>query len=88
MKNEYLAIALRVLANITAWIAGPVIIGIFLGKWLDNHFHTEPLLLLVTIGFCFIVSMYGLVQNALKEFKKIEKDAEKEKEDKKIIKEI
>lgn len=88
MKNEYLAIALRVLANITAWIAGPVIIGIFLGKWLDNHFHTEPLLLLVTIGFCFIVSMYGLVQNALKEFKKIEKDVEKEKEDKKIIKEI
>lgn len=88
MKNEYLAIALRVLANITAWIAGPVIIGIFLGKWLDNHFHTEPLLLLVTIGFCFIVSMYGLVQNALKEFKKIEKDAEKEKGDKKIIKEI
>ena len=83
MKNEYLAIALRVLANITAWIAGPVIIGVFLGKWLDNHFHTEPLLLLVTIGFCFIISMYGLVQNALKEFKKIETEAEKEKENQK-----
>lgn len=79
MKNEYLAIALRVLANITAWIAGPVIIGVFLGKWLDNHFHTEPLLLLVTVGFCFIISMYGLTRNALKEFKKIEAEAEREK---------
>ena len=79
MKNEYLAIAVRVLANVTAWIAGPVIIGVFLGRWLDNRFHTEPLWLLVTIGFCFIVSMYGLVQNALKEFKKIEAEAEREK---------
>lgn len=79
MKDNYLAISLRVLANITAWIAGPVIIGVFVGKWLDNKYHTEPLLLLVTIGFCFLISMYGLVINALKEFKKIEIEAGIEK---------
>jgi F0F1-type ATP synthase assembly protein I len=79
MKDNYLAISLRVLANITAWIAGPVIIGVFVGKWLDNKYHTEPLLLLVTIGLCFLISMYGLVINALKEFKKIEIEAEIEK---------
>ena len=79
MKDNYLAISLRVLASITAWIAGPVIIGVFVGRWLDNKYHTEPLLLLVTIGFCFLISMYGLVINALKEFKKIEIEAEVEK---------
>jgi len=79
MKDNYLAITLRVLANLTAWVAGPVIIGVFLGKWLDNHFHTEPLLFLISIGFCFLVSMYGLVINAMKEFRKIEIEAEKEK---------
>jgi F0F1-type ATP synthase assembly protein I len=83
MKDNYLAISLRVLANVTAWIAGPVIIGIFLGKWLDNKFQTEPLLLLTTIGFCFFISMYGLVKNALKEFKKIEIESELEKKLKK-----
>ena len=79
MKDNYLAISLRVLANLTAWIAGPVIIGVFLGKWLDNYYHTEPWLFLVSIGFCFLISMYGLVINALKEFKKIEIAAEREK---------
>lgn len=79
MKDNYLAISLRVLANLTAWIAGPVIIGVFLGKWLDNRYHTEPWLFLASIGFCFLISMYGLVTNALKEFKKIEIEAERAK---------
>lgn len=79
MKDNYLAISLRVLANLTAWIAGPVIIGVFIGKWLDNRYHTEPWLFLASIGFCFLVSMYGLVTNALKEFKKIEIEAARAK---------
>lgn len=79
MKDNYLAISLRVLANLTAWIAGPVIIGVFLGKWLDNQYHTEPWLFLASIGFCFLISMYGLITNALKEFKKIEIEADREK---------
>ena len=79
MKDNYLAISLRVLANLTAWIAGPVLIGVFLGKWLDNQYHTEPWLFLASIGFCFLISMYGLITNALKEFKKIEIEADREK---------
>lgn len=82
MKNNYLAITLRVVANLTAWIAGPIIIGVFVGKWLDNHFHTEPLLFVITIGLCFLISIYGLVINAQREFKKIEIEAQQEKKDK------
>ena len=79
MKNEAWGQALRVLGNLSGWIAFPVLIGVILGKWLDRKFNTEPWLFLTTIGACFLVSMYGLIINALKEFKKIEQLEKKTK---------
>lgn len=81
MKNETWSLALKVMANISGWIAFPVIIGLFLGKWLDNKFGTEPWLFLITIGLCFFVSMYGLVSYALNEFKQIDKESKKDNKD-------
>lgn len=87
MKNDNWSLALRVMANLSGWIAFPVIIALFLGRWLDKKFNSEPWLFLATIGVAFLVSMYGLVVNALKEFKKIEKEypapKAKDKEDNK-----
>ncbi len=74
MKNDNWSLALRVMANLSGWIAFPVIIALFLGRWLDRKFNSEPWLFLATIGVAFLISMYGLVINALKEFKKIEKE--------------
>ena len=79
MKKDSWSLALRTMAQISGWIAFPIIIGLFLGKWLDQRFGTEPWLFLTTIGVCFIISIYGLIINALKEFKKIEIEAEKDK---------
>jgi len=79
MKNESWAIALRVAFSISGWIAFPVIFGLFLGKWLDKKFGTEPWLFFTTICFCFLVSMYGLVTEAKKEFKRIEKEYQENK---------
>lgn len=80
MKDDYLATALRVFANVSIWIAAPVVIGVILGKYLDKRFNTEPWLFLATVGVCFLISIYGLVVNAKKEFKKIEEDAKKNKQ--------
>jgi F0F1-type ATP synthase assembly protein I len=74
MKNDNWGLALRVMAQLSGWIAIPVIIALFIGKWLDKKFSTEPWLLLATIGGAFLVSMVGLIMNALKEFKRIEKE--------------
>jgi len=82
MKNNYLEPIIKIMLSTTAWIVGPVLMGAFLGKWLDQKFNSEPWLFLATIGFCFIISMCGLITNALKEFKKIEKEYNKEKEPK------
>jgi F0F1-type ATP synthase assembly protein I len=80
MKNDSWSLALKIMARISGWIAFPVIIGVFLGKWLDARFQTEPWLFLATVGCSFLVSMYGLVINAMKEFKKIEDEYNKNKE--------
>jgi len=72
MKNTTWTIALRITANLSGWIAFPIIIGVILGRWLDRKYGTEPWLFLTTIGVSFLVSMYGLIINAVKEFKKIE----------------
>lgn len=83
MKNDSWSLALKIMARISGWIAFPVIIGVFLGKWLDARFQTEPWLFLTTVGCSFLISMYGLVINAMKEFKKIEDEYNKDKEKKK-----
>ncbi|MFA5023742.1 MAG: AtpZ/AtpI family protein [Patescibacteria group bacterium] len=85
MKNDSWSIALRVLVNLSGWIAGPIIIGLIVGKWLDKKYGTEPWLFLTTIGVCFLVSMYGLVINALKEFKKIERESRGEDKQAEIV---
>jgi len=82
MKNESWALALKVMAKLAGWIAFPVILGTFLGQWLDKKFGTEPWLFLATIAFAFLVSMYGLIINALQEFKKIDEEYSKNKKEK------
>jgi F0F1-type ATP synthase assembly protein I len=73
--------------RLSGWIAVPVILGVVVGKWLDRKYGTEPWLFLVTVGAAFFLSMFGIVKDALKEMKKIEKEEiikkEAEKNDRK-----
>jgi len=71
--------ALKIFINLSVWIAFPVIIGTFLGRWLDRKYHTDPWLFLTTLGVCFLVSMYGLITKAVKEFKKIDQEYQAKK---------
>ena len=75
MKNDTWNLALKVMVNISGWIAFPVIVGLFLGQWLDNKFGTAPWLLLGTLTFSFVVSMFGMVATSVKEFTAIEREA-------------
>lgn len=73
---------MQMFLRISVWIALPLIISLFFGKWLDKKFGTEPWLLLICSGLAFFLSIYGIIKNAKKEFKKIE-DANSERENKK-----
>lgn len=79
MKNTTWSIASRILVSLTGWIAFPVIVAVFIGKWLDKRYGTEPWLFLITVGVAFLISMFGLMVNAIREFKKIEQESRNQK---------
>jgi len=65
--------ALLMFSRLSGWIIGPIILAIFLGKWLDKRYDTEPWLFLVSIGAAFLISIVGLVKDAMKEIEKFDK---------------
>ena len=71
-KQAWWQPALILFAKFSGWIVVPVIAGAFIGKWLDNRYETEPWLFLASIGFAFLISMFGLIKNVKEEYKKIE----------------
>lgn len=76
--------SLILFTKLSAWIGTPVILAVFIGKYLDKKFNTEPWLFLTSVGVAFIFSMFALIYIGMREMKKIEKDAEelKNKKDK------
>jgi len=47
-------------ARFSGWIVGPVIVAVVIGKMVDNRYDSEP-----------VISMIGIVREALAEYKKI-----------------
>lgn len=73
--------ALVIFTQVTGWIAGPIIIALFLGRWLDSRYQTEPWLFLGTMGLAFVISSFGIVKITLSYIKKIEREARDKKDD-------
>jgi MFS-type transporter involved in bile tolerance (Atg22 family) len=74
-KKAWWQPAIIIFARFSVWIFVPVILGAFLGKWLDKKYSTEPILFLVIVGVAFLISMFGLIRGVMEEYKKIEKEA-------------
>ncbi|MEA1963339.1 MAG: AtpZ/AtpI family protein [Patescibacteria group bacterium] len=78
-KQAWWQPALILFAKFSGWIVIPVIVGAFIGKWLDNRYDTDPWLFLVSVGFAFLISMFGLIKNVTEEYKKIDKNIKRKK---------
>jgi len=73
-KTDYSwAEPMKIFARLSVWIVIPVLIGLFLGKWLDKKNASEPKWFLICVGISFVVSMVMLVRETMKEYKKIDK---------------
>ncbi|OIP81755.1 MAG: hypothetical protein AUK20_00155 [Parcubacteria group bacterium CG2_30_45_37] len=81
-KQAWWQPAILMFFRLSVWIAVPIIIALFVGKWLDKKYQSEPWLFLLSIGLAFIVSLSGLIKNTIAEYKKIE-EAERTKINKK-----
>lgn len=69
-------------ARLSGWIAGPIIAAVFIGKWLDERYHSAPWLFLGVVGVAFIVSSIRIVREAKDMMNKIIEDEKKKKEEK------
>lgn len=78
-KKAWYADALLMFSRLSIWIAVPVILASIIGNWLDRRYQSAPWMLIACVGFSFIVSMYGLIKETMKTFKKIEEDEAKKK---------
>lgn len=66
-------------ARLSGWIAGPIIVAVFLGKWLDKKYSTAPWIFLATVGAAFVLSSFGIVKEAKSMMNKIIEDEKKKK---------
>jgi F0F1-type ATP synthase assembly protein I len=73
-KNPWWQPGMLLFFRMSGWIGIPVIFGALAGKWLDKRYHTEPWLFLVSVGVAFIVSMFGIVRDAMQAMKEIERE--------------
>lgn len=65
--------------RLSSWIAGPVIIALFIGKWIDRKYQVDPWGTIGIVGIAFIVSMFGIVKEGMKEMDNISKIYQQEK---------
>jgi len=65
--------AIVMFLKLSGWIAGPIIIALYLGKWLEKKFGGEPWLFLACMAIAFAISLFGLIRNTAKGLKKLEK---------------
>jgi len=70
---------MEIFAQVTGWIAGPIIISLFLGKYLDTKFNTKPWIFLGLTAAAFILTCFGIVRLTTGYIKKIEKEAKEKK---------
>jgi F0F1-type ATP synthase assembly protein I len=81
VKKPWWQDSVMLFTQLSGWIGIPVILGVFLGKWLDQKYNTEPWLFLGTVGLAFVISMIGIVKEAGNAIKKIEQDLNIKKND-------
>lgn len=76
-ENPWWQPGLILFFKLNAWIAGPLIIAIFIGKFLDNKYNTEPWLFLLAVGLSFGLSVWRIISSSVKEMKKNKEEESK-----------
>jgi F0F1-type ATP synthase assembly protein I len=71
---------LAVFAEVTGWIAVPVVGALYLGRFLDQKYNTDPLFFLGLTALSFIITSFGIVKLATRFIREAELDVKKQKE--------
>lgn len=66
----------QLFSEVSTWIALPIILALTIGKSLDSHYGTKPVIFLISVGVAFLVSsfkIYKTVKDYMKKLSEIEK---------------
>jgi F0F1-type ATP synthase assembly protein I len=70
--KPYFRDALVAFGRMSGWVAGPVILALFIGKWVDKKYETEPYAFIAIIALGFFISVFGILRESKRYIKNIE----------------
>lgn len=70
IKTPWWQPGMQLFLRLSAWIVGPILLAILVGKFLDRTFQTEPWLFLATVITAFTISIVMIVRIGLREIDK------------------
>jgi F0F1-type ATP synthase assembly protein I len=74
---------LTIFIKVSASIAVPIIIALYVGKFLDAKYHTAPWIFLGLTLLAFLTSIYSIWKNIKIYIRSLEKEALRQAQDKK-----
>jgi len=63
--------AITVFASVSAWIAVPIIAALYLGKYLDKIYASQPKFFLILITVAFLITIFGIIRILKKQIGKM-----------------
>ena len=60
-RNEPPFKAMALTSSIVSQLAGGPLAGVFLGKWIDEHYSTEPIFLIIGLFLGLGAGTYGTI---------------------------
>lgn len=70
-KSKWL-VGIVLFTKVSVWIVGPILVALFLGKYMDAKYGTEPWMFIGAMVIAFITSMIAITKVALKYIKKVD----------------
>ncbi len=64
---------LIVFGRMSGWVIAPIVVALFVGKWLDRKYGTGNLLFIIATAVSFAISIFGIICETKKYLKAIDK---------------
>lgn len=75
--NSWWKPGVEIFTQVSGWIAGPIVLALIVGKYLDGRFDTKPWIFLGLTGLAFFISIFGIMRVVGKYMKKISEENNK-----------
>ncbi|OGF36829.1 hypothetical protein A2482_03310 [Candidatus Falkowbacteria bacterium RIFOXYC2_FULL_48_21] len=75
LKQIWWQPAIQLFAQVSAWIVLPIVVALFVGRWLDERFDKPPTFLISCVMIAFGITCFGLVRETVRAAKKMEEEA-------------